>query len=54
LVQRRLVISFLPWHWQVAIGVPIIGTYSAYFFNMAGLKNPFVGTVAVKHVESIA
>jgi MFS transporter, SP family, general alpha glucoside:H+ symporter len=47
--QRRLFISFLPWHWQVAIGVPIIGTYSSYFYQMAGLQNPFLGTVATKY-----
>ncbi|KAF7192804.1 putative metabolite transport protein YwtG [Pseudocercospora fuligena] len=48
--QRRLVVSFLPWHWQVAIGVPIMGTYSSYFFDMAGLKNPFLGTLATNIV----
>jgi hypothetical protein len=48
LCQRRLVVSFLPWHWQVAIGVPIMGTYSSYFYAMAGLSNPFNGTVATK------
>ncbi|CAO2658285.1 Nn.00g060080.m01.CDS01 [Neocucurbitaria sp. VM-36] len=48
--RRRLIISFLPWHWQVAIGVPIIGTYSSYFFKMAGLANPFHGTLATNCV----
>ncbi|KAL4864970.1 hypothetical protein BDV12DRAFT_200598 [Aspergillus spectabilis] len=48
--RRRLIISFLPWHWQVAIGVPIIFTYSSYFFDMAGLAKPFNGTVATKVV----
>lgn len=47
-IQRRLVISFLPWHWQVAMGVPIITTYSSYFYDMAGLANPFHGTIATK------
>ncbi|RSH81397.1 hypothetical protein EHS25_006929 [Saitozyma podzolica] len=47
---RRLVVSFLPWHWQVAIGVPIMGTYSSYFYAMAGLSNPFNGTVATNCV----
>ncbi|KAL4882336.1 hypothetical protein BJY04DRAFT_217254 [Aspergillus karnatakaensis] len=50
---RRLVISFLPWHWQVAIGVPIISTYSSYFFDMAGLANPFNGTVATNVVTIV-
>ena len=52
MVQRRLIISFLPWHWQVAIGVPIVATYSSYFFDMAGLDNPFLGTLASKYVQS--
>ncbi|WVF67731.1 hypothetical protein IAT40_002490 [Kwoniella sp. CBS 6097] len=42
---RRFIISILPWHWQSAIGTPIIGTYSSYFYQMAGLTNPFLGTV---------
>ncbi|KAF9874273.1 putative sugar transporter protein [Colletotrichum karsti] len=49
--RRRLIVSFLPWHWQVAIGVPIVGTYSSYFFDMAGLSNPFHGTVATNCVQ---
>ncbi|PSN67207.1 general substrate transporter [Corynespora cassiicola Philippines] len=49
--RRRLIISFLPWHWQIAIGIPIIGTYSSYFFDMAGLENPFNGTVATNCVQ---
>ncbi|KAJ3542353.1 hypothetical protein NM208_g4149 [Fusarium decemcellulare] len=51
--RRRLIISFLPWHWQVAIGVPIIGTYSSYFYDMAGLANPFNGTVATNVVNIV-
>ncbi|KAF2108079.1 general substrate transporter [Lophiotrema nucula] len=49
--RRRLIVSFLPWHWQVAIGVPIIGTYSSYFYDLAGLANPFNGTVATNCVQ---
>ncbi|KAF4967390.1 hypothetical protein FSARC_5048 [Fusarium sarcochroum] len=51
--RRRLFISFLPWHWQVAIGVPIISTYSSYFYDMAGLANPFNGTVATNVVNIV-
>ncbi|KAJ4167427.1 hypothetical protein NW754_011242 [Fusarium falciforme] len=51
--RRRLIISFLPWHWQVAIGVPIISTYSSYFYDMAGLANPFNGTVATNVVNIV-
>ncbi|KAM5368279.1 hypothetical protein ACJZ2D_009645 [Fusarium nematophilum] len=51
--RRRLMISFLPWHWQVAIGVPIISTYSSYFYDMAGLANPFNGTVATNVVNIV-
>ncbi|KAJ4252332.1 hypothetical protein NW762_010930 [Fusarium torreyae] len=51
--RRRLLISFLPWHWQVAIGVPIISTYSSYFYDMAGLANPFNGTVATNVVNIV-
>lgn len=42
---------FLPRHWAVAIGVPIVATYSSYFVDMAGLLNPFNGTVATKRVS---
>ncbi|OCF41065.1 hypothetical protein I317_05076 [Kwoniella heveanensis CBS 569] len=50
---RRFIISILPWHWQSAIGGPIIGTYSSYFYQMAGLSNPFLGTV-INNSVSIA
>ncbi|RSH85769.1 hypothetical protein EHS25_003910 [Saitozyma podzolica] len=42
----RLVASFLPYHFQAAVGVPIISIYSSYFFGLVGLSNPFNATVA--------
>lgn len=44
---RRLLISFGPFAWQQWSGVPVIFGYSSYFFAIAGLKNPFIGTLAV-------
>lgn len=44
---RRLLISFGPFAWQQWIGAPVIFTYTAYFFQLAGLANPFNGTLAV-------
>ncbi|KAL1870917.1 hypothetical protein VTK73DRAFT_2372 [Phialemonium thermophilum] len=51
--RRRLIVSFLPWHWQVAMGVPIVTTYSSYFYDMAGLSNPFNGTVTTNVVTIV-
>ncbi|KAL1865069.1 hypothetical protein VTK73DRAFT_5524 [Phialemonium thermophilum] len=45
---RRLCISGLPYFWQISLGVPIMFSYSAYFFQLAGLKNPFLGTLGMK------
>lgn len=46
--QRRTWISFAPFAWQQLIGIPVVFGYTSYFFQLAGLKNPFLGTVAVK------
>lgn len=45
--RRRLLISFGPFAWQQWSGVPVIFGYTSYFFKLAGLKNPFNGTLAV-------
>jgi hypothetical protein len=45
--RRRLLISFAPFAWQQWSGVPVIFGYSSYFFQIAGLANPFNGTLAV-------
>ena len=45
--RRRLLISFGPFAWQQWSGVPVIFGYTSYFFQLAGLKNPFSGTLAV-------
>ncbi|ORY89818.1 and other transporter-domain-containing protein [Leucosporidium creatinivorum] len=44
---RRTWISFAPFAWQQLIGIPVVFGYTSYFFQLAGLKNPFLGTVAV-------
>ncbi|RSH84102.1 hypothetical protein EHS25_005347 [Saitozyma podzolica] len=44
---RRTLISFGPFGWQQWIGVPVIFGYTSYFFQLAGLKEVFMGTVAV-------
>jgi hypothetical protein len=38
----------MPYFWQITLGVPIVISYSAYFFGLAGLKNPFLGTLGVR------
>jgi SP family general alpha glucoside:H+ symporter-like MFS transporter len=50
----RLVASFLPYHFQAAVGVPIISIYSSYFFGLVGLSNPFNATVATGYVRGVA
>ena len=46
LAKRRLFISFFPFAMQQWIGNTLVQTYSSYFFQLAGLKDPFNGTVA--------
>jgi SP family general alpha glucoside:H+ symporter-like MFS transporter len=48
------VASFLPYHFQAAVGVPIISIYSSYFFGLVGLSNPFNATVATGYVRGVA
>jgi hypothetical protein len=44
---RRTLISFGPFAWQTWLGSPIIFGYTSYYFQLAGLTQPFLGTVAV-------
>ncbi|RSH85773.1 hypothetical protein EHS25_003914 [Saitozyma podzolica] len=37
----------------ITLGVPIVLSYSAYFFKLAGLKNPFIGTLGVNVAASM-
>jgi hypothetical protein len=37
-----------PFAWQQWTGNPIISQYTAYFFSLAGLKDPFLGSLCVR------
>ena len=44
---RRTLISFFPIAWQQWTGGVVIFGYTAYFFQQAGVKEVFIGTIVV-------
>ena len=48
--KRRTLISFIPFAWQQWGGNAVINTYTTYFFQLAGLANPFLASVIIKSV----
>lgn len=44
---RRTLISFGPFAWQNWAGTIVVFAYTSYVFQIAGLKDPFIGTVLV-------
>lgn len=54
----ELLFAFPPLVWDIAYpasaGLSIISTYSTYFFSLAGLQDPFLGTVILSCCNLIA
>lgn len=42
--------SLVPYNNQIWDGAPVIFIYTAYFFQQAGISEPFIATVAVNSV----
>ncbi|OAA66499.1 Sugar/inositol transporter [Niveomyces insectorum RCEF 264] len=47
---RRTIVSLVPYNNQIWDGAPVIFIYTAYFFQQAGIAEPFIATVAVNSV----
>ncbi|KAH7258754.1 hypothetical protein MRS44_009735 [Fusarium solani] len=47
---KRAVISTLPFTFQNIVGVPLMFGYTTYFFQLAGVKDPFLGNIVKQMV----
>ncbi|KAG8353791.1 hypothetical protein FVEN_g8176 [Fusarium venenatum] len=48
--MKRAVISTLPFTFQNIVGVPLMFGYTTYFFQLAGVSDPFLGNMAKQMV----
>lgn len=48
--QRRTIVSLVPFNNQLWDGAPVLFVYTSYFFQQAGVAQPFIATVAVNTV----
>lgn len=46
--QRRTYISFMPFAWQQWGGTAVINGYTAYYFQLAGMADPFTGSLIIR------
>lgn len=49
-LQRRTIVSLVPFNNQLWDGAPVLFVYTSYFFQQAGVAKPFIATVAVNTV----
>ncbi|KAH8898754.1 general substrate transporter [Thozetella sp. PMI_491] len=47
---RRTIVSLVPFNNQLWDGAPVLFSYTSYFFQQAGIAQPFIATVAVNSV----
>ncbi|CAG9984749.1 unnamed protein product [Clonostachys byssicola] len=47
---RRTIVSLVPFNNQLWDGAPVLFVYTSYFFQQAGVAQPFIATVAVNTV----
>lgn len=47
---KRAVISTLPFTFQNIVGVPLMFGYTTYFFQLAGVDDPFLGNIVKQMV----
>jgi MFS transporter, SP family, general alpha glucoside:H+ symporter len=45
---KRMVIATLPFTYQNFVGVPLIFGYTTYFFSLAKMEDPFLGSMIVQ------
>lgn len=45
---RRTIIATLPFTFQNFVGVPLIFNYTTYFFSLAGVADPFMGSIIIQ------
>jgi hypothetical protein len=48
--MKRAVISTLPFTFQNVVGVPLMFGYTTYFFQLAGISDPFLGNMVKQMV----
>ncbi|KAH6714816.1 general substrate transporter [Leptodontidium sp. MPI-SDFR-AT-0119] len=48
--MRRTIIATLPITFQNFVGVPLIFGYTTYFFSLAGVADPFLGSIIIQLV----
>lgn len=48
--MKRAVISTLPFTFQNVVGVPLMFGYTTYFFQLAGVDDPFLGNMVKQMV----
>jgi len=48
---RRTIVSWLPLQFQGLGGLSFVLSYTTYFFQLAGVANPFLGNVIVKCIQ---
>jgi MFS transporter, SP family, general alpha glucoside:H+ symporter len=49
-IKRRTIVSLVPFNNQLWDGAPALFSYTSYFFQQAGIEQPFTATVAVNTV----
>ncbi|KAG4429383.1 hypothetical protein IFR05_015140 [Cadophora sp. M221] len=48
--MKRTIIATLPLTFQNFVGVPLIFNYTTYFFSLAGVADPFLGSIIIQLV----
>lgn len=46
--MKRMIIATLPFTYQNVVGVPLIFGYTTYFFSLAKMEDPFLGSMIVQ------